>query len=107
MKFTMEAQHKDVLGREIKLGDVVVTLDSNYRSGGRFEVGVVVGTTPKMVRVARPGWRRDVAEPDVQTRQLDKLMVIDERAIVSESKLRRLDTIREQLRNVGFDSYGL
>ena len=105
MKFVMAAEHKDALGRIISKGDVVVTLDANYRSGGSFEVGVVVGSTPKMVKVASPGWRVNATEPEVQTRHLDKILIIREEEIKSERAIKRLDRIRDLLASAGFDPF--
>ena len=91
MKFTMDFEHQDVLGQTIKLGDVVVTLDSNYRSGGSFEVGVVVGSTAKMVKVAtsRPSWRTK-SGPEISNRHLDKILVVPEHSV-------RLQHLRDEL----------
>lgn len=39
---------KDFLGKELNIGDTVVYIKTNYRE---FKTGVIVGITPKQVRI--------------------------------------------------------
>jgi hypothetical protein len=65
----------DFLHNELAVDDWVVTVESGS-STSYFGVGQVVGFTPKMVKIQRPGWNSSTA------RRSDRLIKVDEEIIL-------------------------
>lgn len=101
MNFSMQADHQDVFGRTIKSGDVIVTLDANYRSGASYALGIAVGSTAKMLKVAsKHPWRQ--GHLDLSNRNLDKILIIDP-ASIQHAHLK--DELRQVWELLGQEGY--
>lgn len=92
--------HQDYCGNELQPGQIVLLLNANYKSGGSFDVGVVVGATPKMVKVFETNWRGGC----VTNRNIEKLIAVNNDQFQPDSHLfTRLMALLEHLRKTDFD----
>lgn len=64
---------KDVVGKDLTIGDTVVMLQTNAYSAS-LELGVVIGFTPKMIRIERTEKNR--WDPDLCLRAPERVVKV-------------------------------
>ena len=84
----------DALGRELKLGQTVVTVYS-HGSRAEYDCGVVAGFTKTRVKVARFNDRQE--RVDTTDRQADKLLIMEQETFHGTPWERALMAVRAEV----------